>query len=135
MTLMICVDDRLGMAFNQRRQSRDQVVCQDMIKIAAGRPIQMEERSAKLFENLDGNILPTGFIQDPDPGTCCFVEFQPADILLQKADQLILYRWNRHYPADLYFDVSLDGWQQSERIEFPGASHENITREVYVREK
>jgi len=135
MTLIVCVDDRLGMAFNRRRQSRDRIVCQDMVNLAADAPIQMEERSATLFENLDGNILATGFSQDPAPDACCFVEFQPVDALAQKADKIVLYRWNRHYPADLYFDVSLSDWRQTEVTEFPGSSHETITREVYIREK
>jgi len=43
---------------------------------------------------------------------------------------LILYRWNRTYPADLYFTLSLEGWTLERREEFAGSSHEKITKEV-----
>lgn len=36
------------------------------------------------------------------------------------------------YPADLYWDLSLEGWTLARREEFPGFSHEIITKEVYI---
>jgi len=48
---------------------------------------------------------------------------------------VVCYRWNRHYPADQYFDIDLSamGFALSESEDFPGKSHEKITREVYVK--
>ena len=53
--------------------------------------------------------------------------------LEEKIDSIILYRWNRVYPADTYFDIDLSGWQLVRTGEFSGASHELITKEVYTR--
>ncbi|MFR4122966.1 MAG: hypothetical protein ACLT0W_12285 [Clostridium sp.] len=46
---------------------------------------------------------------------------------------MILYKWNRVYPADQYFAMDLSGWKLVETVEFPGSSHEKITEERYER--
>ena len=38
----------------------------------------------------------------------------------------------RAYPADLYWDLPLEGWTLARREEFPGFSHEIIAKEVYI---
>ena len=49
-----------------------------------------------------------------------------------RVERVVLYRWDRAYPADLYWDLSLEGWTLARREEFPGFSHEIITKEVYI---
>lgn len=39
---------------------------------------------------------------------------------------------DRAVRADLYWDLSLEGWTLARREEFPGFSHEIITKEVYI---
>ena len=133
MILVLCVDDEMGMAFNGRRQSRDRAVCQDIVEMAGGRTIRMSERSLKLFEELAG-VFCAG-LRASDEDELCFVEFEPAEKLAEHAEKVILYRWNRRYPADLYCFIPLENWTQIETLEFPGNSHELITREVYVNEQ
>ena len=55
---------------------------------------------------------------------------------LPKMEQLIVYRWNRHYPSDASFPIALEApaWQCCEMTEFRGYSHEKITKEVYIHE-
>jgi len=130
MTLVVCVDDRLGMAFNKRRQSRDKAVCEDILRLSASLRLGMNSRSAMLFEGMDANILTGGAELDCD---VYFLEFESPSLYATKADKIVLYRWNRHYPSDLKFDLSLAGYEQTEQSEFAGFSHEKITREVYVR--
>ena len=48
MTLIFCVDERGGIEFNGRRQSRDAAVCEDIISSLGGK-IEMSEYSAPLF--------------------------------------------------------------------------------------
>ena len=135
MTLIVCVDDKLGMAFGGRRQSRDRALCEDLVALAAGRTIRMDPRSAKLFEGLGGEIAAgEGVAQSAGAGECCFVEFEPVGVLAERADTIVLYRWNRHYPSDLKFDIPLGNRKLREVTEFAGTSHEKITREVYVHE-
>lgn len=130
MTLICCVDDALGLAFASRRQSRDSAVCRDIAALAAAAPVSMLPYSAALFKGLDINIVP----QETE-AEFCFLELSSPASVAGKADRLVLYRWNRRYPADVYFDVPLSGWLLAESKEFQGSSHEKISREVYIREK
>ncbi len=135
MILIVCADDRLGMAFNGRRQSRDRAVYADIAELTAGAPVHMALRSAKLFDGTDVNVAAAErFADETGEDEYCFVEFQSPAPLEERTKKIVLYRWNRHYPADLYFDIPLEEWRQTERFEFAGTSHEIITREVYVRE-
>ena len=49
------------------------------------------------------------------------------------ADKIVLYRWNRRYPADRYFPVNLNEWTLISSEEFAGKSHEKVTKEVWER--
>ena len=96
MTLIVCLDDRNGMSFNGRRQSRDSVLCRDVEELSCGR-LLVNAYSQKLFPGAD--ICPDP-LKAAGTEDFCFVE----DIdVMQKADRLIVYRWNRHYPADVTF--------------------------------
>ena len=52
---------------------------------------------------------------------------------VERIGEIYLYRWNRDYPADVYFPVDLSVWKCVETKEFAGSSHEKITRERYTR--
>ena len=54
------------------------------------------------------------------------------DSYREKLESLVLYRWNRRYPADVYFDLDLSQWRLVSRREFSGTSHDTITKEVYL---
>ena len=64
----------------------------------------------------------------------CFIE----DILLSsdiigKFDKIIVYNWNRKYPADVYFDIDLTDWILESETDFNGNSHDKITQKIYKR--
>lgn len=50
-----------------------------------------------------------------------------------KIDELILYRWDKKYPADYSFVVDKDEFRLNNTLEFQGYSHDKIIREVYVK--
>ena len=56
---------------------------------------------------------------------------------IEKIDNIIIYKWNRIYPSDLYFDIDIKNgqWKLIETEEFQGSSHEKITKEIYRRIK
>ena len=54
MKLIICLDDKNGMAFFGKRQSMDKAVSQNMIDLSRGHKIWMKEYSAKLFSGMAG---------------------------------------------------------------------------------
>lgn len=51
----------------------------------------------------------------------------------ENIELVILYRWNRTYPADVYLDLDLSQWERNVQHEFRGSSHEKITEVKYER--
>ena len=72
---------------------------------------------------------------EENAGLSYFVEDRHPGDWVQQADKVVIYRWNRHYPADRWFDIDLNtmGFRLEETLEFAGTSHRVITREVYVK--
>ena len=137
MILFVCVDDRLGMAFNRRRQSMDRLLRERLLSVCRGKRLFMSPYSAKQFADADAAsicALPD-YLEKAGPGDCCFVETDDVRPLEDSAEAIYLYRWNRRYPADLYFSILLEahGWTLETSADFPGASHETITEERYRR--
>ena len=135
MTLYFCLDDRGGMLFNHRRQSRDAAVLEDIRSRVTG-DLLVDPFSAKLMERaqIPFAYAPEEITESIADGHFLVEARQPGQ-WVNFADTVVLYRWNRHYPADLYFDIDLTamGFVLQETMDFPGKSHENITREVYVK--
>lgn len=133
MILIACIDDRGGMLFNRRRQSQDRLLRQDLLEEAAGRPLWMNAYSLRQFGPAPGNIrVAEDFAARAGEGEFCFFEDVDPVPWLEKAEAVILYRWNRRYPADRYFPQPLAGRSVKRREEFAGSSHDCITKEILV---
>lgn len=134
MIAVVCVDERNGMLFNGRRVSRDRLVCEDILHSCSGY-LWMEPYSASLFAQMPQEQLrvETQFLEKAEDGAWCFVEREPLSPYLQKLEQIVIYHWNRHYPADTYLDISLKDWTLVSTEEFAGYSHPKITKEIYRR--
>ena len=141
MKLIVCIDEKKGMMFNHRRQSQDRVLRDDIRKECQGSILRMNAYSAGLFEK-DADVETTvqifsseDFLAQASEDDCCFVEDKDVSLWLEQADTVILYQWNRHYPADLYFtaELSEDTWQMERQEDFAGSSHEKITKTVYAK--
>lgn len=159
--IIVCVDNRMGMSFNHRRVSRDRVVSGDILEMVRGNVFWMAPGAEKLFEEAlkekvketDGGKKEPGceektqaagkmeaakmwktdpeFLTKAGAEDFCFVEGENLTGYEGKITEIVLYRWNRDYPADLFFEVDLSKWKLEERKEFSGYSHEKITREIY----
>lgn len=127
--------------FNHRRVSRDAVVTDRILKIAAEHgPLNITPYTLRLLPQGD---IPSCVVHICDhpaaekEGTCWLEdtvgELQSDTVI----DRLVLFHWNRTYPADTLFDRAeffSDGKWMLERQEgFPGKSHDKITMEVYHR--
>ena len=135
MIAIVCVDDNMGMMFNHRRQSQDRILRERILQIFAGRHLWMNHYSAKQFGN-DAQInTDEAFLYESAPDDVCFVEDTPLASYEQWIDKIVLYKWNRTYPADVHFDIPLaeHGWHLVSTEDFVGSSHEKITEEVYER--
>ena len=129
MTLYICLDDRNGLRFNRRRQSRDAAVLADIRSRITGK-LLIAPDSEKLVREAE---IP--WVLPPETAEDFFAEDVPSEEILAKTEMIVIYRWNRHYPADVRWEPDLEnlGFSLRETSEFPGKSHEIITREVYER--
>ena len=135
MILVITLDDRDGVAFNRRRQSRDRLLCEDLVRMAKGRTLYMSPYSAPLFDGMataEARVSET-YLADAGENDFCFCERESLAPCLENIQTLIVYRWNRHYPSDKKLDVDLSGFTLQFRCDFAGSSHDNITKEVYVK--
>ena len=135
MTIYVCLDDRNGMLFNNRRQSRDAAVLAD---IQANIPAELtiDPFSEKLIQEAQ---IPYMFAPEDSAALSAdahfFVECRNTADMVSAAFMVVIYRWNRHYPADTRWNIDLAaaGFTLRETIEFTGKSHEKITKEVYTR--
>lgn len=128
MILLICIDDKDGMMFARRRQSKDGVLRRRMLSLSEEK-LFVSPYSAKQFEE-------TGFVTADNPakaagqGEYAFIEDTPLP--REDVERIILYRWNRRYPGDRFFDRSLlDGRKKISETDFAGSSHEKITEEIW----
>ena len=133
MRLIVCIDNKNGMLFNKRRQSQDRVVRERILQRTADGVLRMNAYSAKQFAGTEGILVSEDFLDQAAPGDYCFVETSDVTGYADAVEQVILYHWNRDYPRDRIFPLSLDGWTKLSSVEFAGSSHEIITEEVYQR--
>ncbi len=130
MTLYLCLDDRNGMRFNKRRQSRDAAVLED-IRASLPDVLTIDPFSEKLIQEAQIPYVLAGEVLSSDAHF--FAENREAAQLMPLAKKIVIYRWNRHYPADTWWDAELTGFILESTREFSGRSHDTITKEVYVK--
>jgi len=137
MFLIVCIDDRLGMAFHHRRLSQDRLLRVDLIHRLAGKSLWMNAYSFRQFEkeNLSNITL---HVEENIPfcvpaGEYCLLETVDPAAFKDTVEGIFLYRWNRVYPADTHFTFPLDSLTLQESFSFKGYSHDEITLEVYSR--
>ena len=136
MKLIICIDDRRGMTFFRRRQSRDIRVTEDILRDLGASTLFVSPYSSKLFAELNASVE---IAADPiaaargKEGAVVFLEDTPTPGTLDEIDTVVLYLWGKTYPADKFFDADLSAYRLRSRACFGGNSHEKITKETYVK--
>ena len=121
--------------FNHRRLSRDRRVCEKILDYSNEKELWMNAYSRKLFTDLtDINSIQVDEEFLDKSQSICFVENQDITPYLPKIDTLVLFQWNRDYPADFFFTVDLSQWNLISTEDFEGTSHEKITMEVYKKD-
>ena len=127
---IICLDQRNGMYFNERRQSRDRYVIRDIVRTTKDGVLHINSYSKELFnEKLCKYVVSDDFFTDAKEGEYCFVENHIVD--QRRINHLIVYRWDKVYPTDYKFDLS--EWKLKSSEEFQGYSHDTIIKEVYEK--
>ena len=135
MIVITCVDQKNGLAFNGRRQSRDRMVAVDILRESAGRRLWMPPGSRQLFPaEAEISVVPD-CLDRAGAGELCFAEGRLLGPWADPMEGMILYRWDPVYPADLHLDVvpAPPAWHLVYAGEVKGFSHQKIEKEVYVR--
>lgn len=134
MNIIVCVDKDNGMLFNGRRQSQDRVLREKIIEVCSGSRLWMNTYSSLQFlEDYDISVS-ENFLNEAAQGDFCFVE--DAEIpSTDRIEKVVLFHWNRRYPADRYFTLNLrpNGFKRQKKEDFIGRSHPKITLEIYER--
>lgn len=137
MNIIICLDDNNGMMFNKRRQSQDRILRADLKEFIKDKDLYMNNYSYKLYKDIDNSNIKVSenFLEQCTENDFCLVEDKLLNNYINKINNIIIYKWNRIYPSDLYFDINLtsNSWELLETKEFEGSSHEKITRIIYRR--
>lgn len=126
MIVALCLDDKNGMMFNRRRQSKDALLIENLKEYAQGRTIYIEEHSKTIFD--ESATIIDDILSVAQSNDICFIE---NNIDYSNVNEFIIYKWNRVYPSDVVFEKNLSDYQLIETTDFAGKSHEKITREVY----
>ena len=127
MTLILWTGKNGEMMFNHRRCSRDRVVIEDIFTMYAPADLCVSPYSASLF---DGACVIHDLTEAKEKAL--FLEDLPLLPALEQAQKLIVYRFDRAYPADVRLEIPLY-FSLTESLDFTGFSHNKITREVYIK--
>lgn len=134
MIICFCVSKNHGLMFNNRRVSSDINIIDDIIKMAQNEEKQvfMNLKSQKLFENYPGVHCSTDYISSAkEADGIIFAEEDIMNDISGNVEKVIIYNFNRNYPADVTLDISAFN-SPVEMVEFVGNSHELITKYVYL---
>lgn len=137
MIIITALDNNNGLLFNQRRQSQDRLLRQRILALIGQDKLFLNEYSAQLFatETKPEQLhVSEHFLTEAGQGQYCLVENVSIQDYESKIEKIIVFRWNRDYPADFYFDIDLrQNWQLENSVDFVGSSHDKITEETYIR--
>lgn len=152
MKIILCVDEKLGYSFNNRRQSRDKKMREHMLGF-------LREEGAGLFMNSysESSLIKDGlfteeelrqrtehpaqqgdaFLADAErEGGWAFVENVDISGYLERTDEILLYEWNRLYLSDLRLpDGYLSQFSRLSEEKFKGSSHDSIFCSRLVRKE
>jgi hypothetical protein len=130
MKIIICLDDNNGMLFNNRRQSRDSVVLEDVFANLGSAQLNIFPFSQKLFEPFSDRVMVCTALTE---NNIYFVEDIDITPYEGQIKEIIVYKWNRAYPADFYCEIDFSAFNMVSQTELQGSSHEKITRIIYRR--
>ena len=133
MNVILCLDDNKGLLFNNRRQSRDKAVLDDVFNGLNGEELTVTSFSEKLFADYSENIIVDDTPFENEENSNIFAENLSLQQFMTKIDKITVYNWNRVYPCDFYCDVDFSQLTLIEEIELTGNSHEKITKQIFAK--
>lgn len=133
--LAVVLDDANGMMYNNRRQSRDRLLIQDLADSFTSE-ILIAPYSEQLFKDFAHRIkVSDSPLADCPDGGVCFIEDPRLIPSIDCVDTIVIYRWLKLYPNDLSLPFSIEdsGFTLAQEYEFVGSSHDKIWKGIYRR--
>lgn len=133
MIVIAVTDNRNGMLFHERRQSSDRELRRRILERAKDTWLWVSPYTRRQFtEETDRIREAVQPLLQAGTGEFCFLE-EPVSGFPETMEALILYRWNRDYPADVWLPPVPGGWHLIRTEDFQGYSHGKLTEEVYIQ--
>ena len=134
LNIIVCVNDKFGISFMGRRVSRDRYVIEDILRTVKDGKLLIHPDSLSLFSDFKDEVTADeNYLDMAQSGEYCFVEKSDYEKFSSNIESVIIYKWNRSYSADLFFDTDILGDKTPVKTyKFEGHSHKNIIKEVYV---
>lgn len=132
MIIITCLDDHDGMMFHNRRQSQDRGLREYIAEMTKEETVYMNAYTKKLYEEIKNPVVSEDFLQKAGKGENCIVEDRLLAPVIDKIEEIIIFRWNKVYPSDQVLDVDLEEWKLVEEEKIKGSTHE-ITKQIYLR--
>lgn len=135
MKVIVCVDDKKGVSFNDRRQSRDKLLSKKILEMISKSSLYLSPYSAKLFEGVSNLKISEDYLKVAPRDSFCFVEREDLNSYEEEIEVLILVKWNRVYPKDKELKLDFSRFVLVKLFDFAGNSHEKITVEMYEKNR
>jgi hypothetical protein len=131
MRVIICLDDGLGMIFGGKRQSRDKAVLADIASEYGS--VSILPFSEKMIAQAGLSYTLKSSLDEIGKDETAFIESINPATFADRIEELVIYRWNRKYLADMKCTLDLSGFKRVSVTEFVGNAHDKITKEVFKR--
>lgn len=148
MTIIACVDKRMGLSFNGKAPSRDRVIARDILESdECLNGIITNERTARYLSDVaqdnaaeiavlpDIEAVPDGDLMRLTNRAAVIETGSPEEIdaLLALSDRVILYVWDTTYPyTERFPDMdALPGWTLASEELLDGYSHAGVAKRTY----
>ncbi len=133
MNVIICLDDNNGMLFNNRRQSRDKALLSDVFGNLQGEKLYITSFSERLMEEYCDKLVACEDASALQSGQWFFCENVDLTPFTDKIEKLVVYKWNRVYPADFTCNLDFSLFNLESESEFEGNSHPVITKQIFAK--
>ena len=128
MNLIICTDNKGGIAFNKRRVSKDEEIMKMIKEITEGDVIYISPRSEALFTEYGVSNYKVQDIGSEIKNGYVFNEFN--DLKYSTPSMIYNFCFNRDYPSDIRISIS-DNYLLDSVTKFKGKSHDEISLFIY----
>ncbi len=133
MNVIICLDDNNGMLFNNRRQSRDKILIDDIFRDLRGEKLFITPFSEKLMADYSDSISVCEDISVIGEDQWFFCENIDLTPFYNSIEKIVVYKWNRVYPADFSCTLDFSAFTLLGEFEFKGNSHPVINKKIFVK--